>query len=175
MVSPTMCQAHQLRTLFRRVAAVGCAVAYLAGASETLPQLLALGALLEGSHTVHVSRDQGQISIVLSHERGGARERCVGSAALRHRHGPAAHVICFFATHSVSLADHVANFATVSACEQSGSKSTLRFASGPVVAAAPIAPAVSVLTAGTLSPLNCFRYPEVSDQLVFIRSSVLLI
>jgi hypothetical protein len=107
----------------RRLAALVCAVVYLTGGMEALPLSLALGAWLEGSHTISVACDQGQIRVILSHERDVARpadhnprpqSRCV-----RHRHGTAARVICLFAPYPSANGDHVGQFTSSQVCENS--------------------------------------------------------
>jgi hypothetical protein len=46
----------------RRVAALVCAAAYLPGGMEAFPQALALGAWLEGSHTVRIAHEGVQVT-----------------------------------------------------------------------------------------------------------------
>src|ERR1019366_6161765 len=104
-----------------RIAAVLCAAAYLAGGLEVFPQALALGAWLEGSHTVRIARNAKQVTIVLSHERGlpgrpDYTPRHQPDSPL-HQHGAAAHMLCVFAAQRSPRADHVAGFATGSICE----------------------------------------------------------
>lgn len=102
--------------MLRQVAGVVCVGAYLLGGTETLPQLLAVSAWVEGSHKVQVAQDGQQMTVVLSHQGrlGWQPERapCHQTANFQHRHGPATRLFCFFATPAPSKADHVASFAS---------------------------------------------------------------
>ncbi len=109
------------RPAFRRVAALVCMGACLLGQTETLPQVLALGAWVEHSHTVQVAQANGQVTVVLSHQRGSplrpdfTPRHQAGNP--RHRHGPAARLFCCFASSPASRADHTASFASGAICE----------------------------------------------------------
>jgi hypothetical protein len=99
-----------IRTGVRRCAALVCAAAYLLGGMEVLPEFLALGAWLEGSHSVRIALGGDQVTVVLRHERIGSKD--VGNsrgATLLHRHGPVARVICLLDSSSATP-DHVARF-----------------------------------------------------------------
>lgn len=94
-------------TRIRRFAALVCAAAYLLGGIEVFPEVLALGAWLEGSHSVGVALGADQVTVVLSHSRAGAHS--YSGANPVHHHGPVARVICLLAT-SQTRPDHVAAF-----------------------------------------------------------------
>lgn len=96
--------------------ALVCLTAYLLGGVGLLPQVLAFGAWLEGSHTVYPSVTAGQIEIVLSHEHHTPGPRHDGGPQV-HRHGPTARVICLFVTQTGSK-DHAASFAITPICEK---------------------------------------------------------
>jgi hypothetical protein len=119
----------------QRAAALLCAVAYLSGGTEVFPVALALGALLEGSHTVRVARDGAEVTIVLSHERGQlgrpdyTPRHQPGNA--RHRHGTASRLVCAFAARQPHQTDHVAGFTTTSVCENSSRPLKANAASAP--------------------------------------------
>ncbi len=106
-----------------RVGAVLCLLVILFGPGQLFPGLLALGAALEGSHTVRVGSDGAVFHLVLSHERGGAgRPDGIPSHHPQHpahHHGPAARILCLMAERTGVDPDHVANFATGLAWEHS--------------------------------------------------------
>lgn len=96
-----------------------CLLAYLVGGVELLPQVLALGASMEGSHRVLLDSSEGRVSVILSHHRSGP---ACGDAAVPcppHRHGAAAKLVCLFAPAQTPQADHVALFARASVCTKS--------------------------------------------------------
>ncbi len=105
----------------RRVAATACVAACLMGQTGTLPHTLAFGAWLERSHTVQVAQANGRLTVVLSHQRGSplrpdyTPRHQAGNP--RHRHGPAARILCCFAFSAASRADHTASFASGTICE----------------------------------------------------------
>ncbi len=109
------------RPAFRRVAALVCMGACLLGQTETLPQVLALGAWVEHSHTVQVAQANDQVTVVLSHQRGSPLRLDVTprhqAGNPRHWHGPAARLFCCFASSPASRADHTASFASGKICE----------------------------------------------------------
>jgi hypothetical protein len=84
--------------------------------------LLALGAVLEGSHTVRVGMEDAQLHLVLSHERGEAGRPDYNPSHhprhSAHRHGLAAGVLCLLAGSRGMEPDHVATFATGAAGER---------------------------------------------------------
>jgi len=100
--------------LFARFGGLVCLLAVLAGPAGILPALLAAGAALEGSHTVHLSRVEGTCHLVLSHERGTTG--CSGYDARHnpgsgiHRHGIVARALCLLAEPAGVEPDHVADF-----------------------------------------------------------------
>jgi hypothetical protein len=165
----------------RRWAALVCSVTYLAGGMEMLPETLALGAWLEGAHTVRVACDGTQVTVVLSHDRGlSSRSDFTPRhqpGSVGHRHGPAARLLCAFADHQSRQADHIAGFATASICEDP---------SDPLKAATATA-ALAFLTPVTLaaSPIFCLSVPvspspdsfpaRPPDSLRLLRSTVLVI
>ena len=176
-----MCHRGKPRAAFRRAAGLACVAAYLVSGTETLPQVLALGAWLEGSHTVHIVRSQGQITTVLSHERAvpgrpGSAPRPSAQKGL-HRHGLGARVFCLFADQTAPTADHVASFAAASACVRPSGKSNTQLQAGlakmpaaPVnLAAIPAAPELCRLARTALA------MPRPADSLRFLRSTVLVI
>jgi hypothetical protein len=102
----------------RQIAALACALTYLFGGMELLPQLLALAASIEGSHTVRLTRSGEQVLIVLSHESGGPG---LGPfAGVPHRHGAASRIFCVLAERTTARPDHVAAFAASALCENRG-------------------------------------------------------
>ena len=164
-----------------RLAALVCAGAYLAGGMEVVPQALALGAWLEGSHTVRMTRSGEQVTIVLSHERGLAgrpdftpRHR---PGSTQHRHGAAARVLCVFVAQQSPQADHVACFASASICESPVRIIEAR-AGSEELAAAGLTPGVSYETAcfsTSAFPNTDFSHHRPPDSLRLLRSTVLVI
>jgi hypothetical protein len=177
----TMCQRRKQGAGLRRAAALACAAAYLFSGTETLPQLLALGAWLEGSHTVHVGRSQGQLSAVLSHERGvpgglGRTPRHPTETRL-HRHGLGARIFCLFTDRTAPETDHVATFAAPLACKRPGGASKMKFQAGQAgmpaallnLGAIPAGSEVSSFARATLAA------PRPADSLRCLRSIILVI
>ena len=116
-----MCLRYLSRLRLRQIHAVVCAVTYLGGGMELLPQMLAVGASIEASHAVHFNRTNDRIQIVLCH-------RCehpdvskpawsCPSKTGPHRHGAASRVFCLFVDPTQPRPDHVASFAASSLCE----------------------------------------------------------
>lgn len=177
----TVCHGRKQGAGIRRAAGLACAAAYLFSGTETLPQLLALGAWLEGFHTVHVGRSQGQISAVLSHERGvpGGPDRTPRHPAETrlHRHGLGARIFCLFTDRTAPKADHVASFAAASACERPAGASKMKLQAGLTrmpaalvnLAAIPAAPEVSSFARTTLA------VPRPADSLRCLRSTILVL
>jgi hypothetical protein len=91
------------RVMFRwkQIAGGLCLFAYLCGGAKILPGLIALGASLEGSHTVWTSSSDSGCEVVLHHE-----TRPDGTLAVHH-HGPVAKVFCLLAASSSFDPDHV--------------------------------------------------------------------
>jgi len=166
---------------FRRVAALACAAAYLVSGTETLPQLLALGASLEGSHTVYVGRSQTQIIAVLSHERsvperpGYNPQRQVGSRL--HRHGGAVSIFCLFDGRGARNADHVVTFPASSACVSPAGASKAKVRA--LLWMVPAGPTVLTHIADAPAALNRVRdtlaAPRPADFLELLRSTVLVV
>jgi hypothetical protein len=176
-----MCHRGQPRLGFRRVAALACALAYLISGTETFPELLALGAWIEGAHTVHVGRSQGHLTTVLSHERGAASRPGCGprskSETRLHQHGPGARIFCLFTDPTAPTADHVASFPAALECEHPAGTGELKLPAGlaktpaaPVTLAfIPAAPEASSLAEIAQAP------PRPPDSLRCLRSTVLVI
>src|SRR6476660_2966307 len=106
----------------RQLAAFVCAIAYLFGGMELLPELLALSASLEGSHSLQLTHSGAQVQIILSHQLERAGKVPPPLAAASHRHGVASRVFCLFAERTPAPADHVASFDTSSLCERPAAK-----------------------------------------------------
>lgn len=98
-----------------------CLLALLCGQAQLLPSMLALGAVLEASHTVRVTLDEGTFTLALHHEAGQpgrtgyTPRRDPGSAA--HKHGLMARCVCALSTSNDQPPDHVACFANGLAAE----------------------------------------------------------
>lgn len=176
-----MCQWRKPGVGLRRASALTCAAAYLFLGTETFPQLLVLGAWIEGSHTVHVGRSQGQLSAVLSHEHGvlggpGRNPRHPAATGL-HRHGLGARIFCLFSDRTAPKADHIATFAAPSACKRPAGASKMKFQVGHAgmpaallnLAAIPAASEVSSFARATLAT------PRPAESLRCLRSTILVI
>jgi len=121
----------------RQLAAFVCAIAYLFGGMELLPELLALSASLEGSHSLQLTHSGAQVQIILGHQRRGpgtpSPEEILVAGS--HRHGVASRVFCLFAERTPARPDHVASFGTSSLCERPAAKFQAPAASAPVLSA----------------------------------------
>ncbi|MBI5388540.1 MAG: hypothetical protein HZA90_28070 [Verrucomicrobia bacterium] len=95
----------------------------LLGQVEVWPDLLALGAWLEGSHAVRLGRGEATIQLVLCHAgvRAGQADvtRGQGLCPANHRHGMASKLVCVVADRADGLPDHAASFHTAWTCELS--------------------------------------------------------
>jgi hypothetical protein len=89
-----------------------------------LPQLLALGASFEGSHTVYLGRGHEKLQIILKHEAGpmGGSHATASppNSTTLHRHGAASRLFCLFAETAQARSDHIACFSVNSLCENRG-------------------------------------------------------
>ena len=109
-----MSHRHSPRSFLGRIASVICLGAYLCGAMEFFPEVLALVCSMDPSHTVYVIRGESDLRIVLSHEKG----RTTGEeyrpdqdpSSGVHRHGLAASVVCSLARNPDAGMDHEALF-----------------------------------------------------------------
>ena len=108
MSSITRTQLSLLRTRF---GALTCLLTVLLGPSQVVPGLLAVGAVLEGSHTVQISRSGEEFRLVLRHE-------AVRSEVPTHQHGMVSRVLCLLADQGATNPDHVATFTVDSAWEK---------------------------------------------------------
>lgn len=134
-VAPHLCQhrsrariramfgTKRVHTLCRRLAAVACLLAYLVGGFGLAPEVLALAAWMEGSHTVAVGAGQDEVSIVLKH--GYTRPAVAAAFAEQraanqpHHHGLASRLVCLIGSaYSPRENDHVASFTIPSGCER---------------------------------------------------------
>lgn len=100
-----------LLLLRSRFGALACLLTVLLGPSQVVPGLLAVGAVLEGSHAVQISRSGEEFRLVLRHE--AAR-----SEISLHRHGMASRALCLLAEQGTMDPDHVAIFTVDSAWEK---------------------------------------------------------
>jgi len=101
-----------LSLLRSRFGALACLLTVLLGPSQVVPGLLAVGAVLEGSHTVQISRSGEGFRLVLRHE------AVRSEVAAIHQHGMASRVLCLLADQGTMNPDHVATFTVDSAWEK---------------------------------------------------------
>ena len=148
---------------------------------EAFPQALALGAWLEGSHTMRIARNGEQVTVILSHERGVPGwpdfTPLHQAGSTLHRHGAAARMLCVFVSRQSRQADHVASFAAGSVCENSTRVIETK-ASSAELAAADLTAMVSAEAscAPTAAfPKADFSRPRSLDSLRLLRSTVLII
>ena len=117
---------------FKRFQAVCCLVSVLTGPTSILPELLALGSVLEGSHTTYAHIVDGEFRLVLSHSGQVGRADFLARHNPHdplHYHGLASRLLCSLAGSSQKLADHRATFSRASNGERSR-RLTLSAASG---------------------------------------------
>lgn len=107
-----------LLLLCSRFGALACLLTVLLGPAQVVPGLLAVGAVLEGSHVVHVSRRGQEFRLVLHHE-------TAQSEVPLHRHGMASRALCLLADRGTLNPDHVATFTVDSAWEKLNQLSVL--------------------------------------------------
>lgn len=149
----------------RAMAGLVCLLAFLCGASGALPELCALAASLDRSHTPLVgARDNGLV-LVLSHVKRGAS----AATTPRHRHGVVARGLCLLANQNSTQADHRLEFASVGVSESArpGLKLAARAAPGVAVfncfARAPLPMGKLVAPVRTFAP-SCPSHPLLSTR-----------
>ncbi len=103
---------------WKQIAGWFCLAAYLFGDTKILPGLVALGASLEGSHTVLTSSSDSGCRVVLHHE-----TRPDGMP-VAHHHGPVAKVFCLLAASDSFDPDHVLQMAAGSVSEKTSVRSS---------------------------------------------------
>lgn len=160
-----------------RVAALICIAAYLCGAAQVVPDLLALGARLEGSHIVQILSDQNCVTVVLAHfQTQPIRQRSTlenQREKIIHSHGAAAWALCVLS--SGGSADHVASFSGTSHLGQireATSAQLSKLISDYTSAKPPRQPGETISHLISLTPVHCMT--SCGNQLV-LRSTVLLV
>ena len=157
-----------------------CLLAILLGPAQVFPGLLAVGAALEGSHTIRVGCDGSEFHLVLSHERGQAgrpdynpRHHPQNPA---HHHGLAAGFLCLIAGRGGMEPDHVADFTTGSGWENLSQPSaeampadTVKFM--PVESES----ASSMIELTRFLSLQDHGPPDQTGLVLLLRSTVLLV
>ena len=83
-----------------------CLATYLFGGAKIVPALLALGAQLEGSHTVLIGGSGGTFDLLLHHE----AKSWPSGGWVNHRHGLVSKLFCAFASSENFDPDHVLHF-----------------------------------------------------------------
>jgi len=106
-----------------RVGGLFCLLTLLCGQVQLMPSLLALGAMLDASHQVSVSLDEGKFTLALHHERAqpgrADYEPQRDPSHASHKHGLVAGCVCALSSSNDQTPDHVACFASGLASEQS--------------------------------------------------------
>lgn len=168
-----MSKDKHIRAGLRRCAALVCAAAYLLGGMEVIPEFLALGAWLEGSHSVRMALGGDQVTVVLSHERIGSKGVInAGRANLLHRHGPVARMICLLDA-SQATPDHVARFNPNQLSESV--RQIAKATPERPVCARPLKVHEVDLSFALFSPATTCAALCVPDTLYFLSSTVLVI
>ncbi len=155
--------------------------AVLIGPAQVLPGLLAVGAMVEGLHTVRVGYDGEHFRLILSHERGqvgvanyNPRHNPRSSA---HRHGLSTDAFCLLVQGNDMEQDHVASFATGSVWEPT--LQPLMNESGSPDLAVPPKPGSARALAGTqadwCSLLENRGPPPSASLLRLLQSTVFLV
>ena len=178
-----MARNRSLRIDFRRarVEAFFCLLAMLLGPGQIFPGLLAMGAALEGSHTVRVGTDAAGFHLILSHERGQASESDFNPRHHpqhpAHRHGVAAGILCLVADRGACDPDHVANFATGGDWEQLQRLSAVPVRALGEMLLQPIRSAATLTTMQSTRLGSCqnHRPPSGTSLSCLLRSTVLLV
>jgi len=98
-------------------------LALLDGPAQFVPELLAVAAAFEGSHTVYVGQTETGCKVILSHQRGQTGRRDYDPrhepTNAAHRHGIGSRLLCTLAGSTQQLSDHVASFSNGSSSESS--------------------------------------------------------
>jgi hypothetical protein len=166
---------------FRRVAALVCAVVYISCATELLPEALALGAWVEGSHQVLLACKESGLSVILSHQRGcpgrSDYSPCYQAGNPADRHGAAARLVCLFAAHGAATADHIASFANPTTTERTSPGVKAKPAANrPLMFDLALADLRVALPLAATAAKPALPWPaRTSGALVCLRSTVLVI
>lgn len=164
----------QCATRLRRLSCILCVATYLFGGLEIVPQFLALGAWLEGSHSVRIAMGGDRVTIVLSHAQAQLNQVRQGNDSIPvHRHGPAARIICVFAS-SQTTSDHVAQFNPTQLSESA--QGLAKAAPERRVCQSPVSLCSEKHQAFSRSSLPAASLaPRLSDCLDLLHSTVLII
>jgi hypothetical protein len=154
----------------QRVASLLCLLAFLCGASGALPELCALVASFDRSHSPIVGARDAGLVLILSH----AKNRTNAASTTPHRHGVVARGLCLLANQNPTQTDHRLEFAPggVSEISQSSFKLAARSAGADSIfncLALSAVPSVNTSGFWTHAP------PCSPDSLLSTRFTVLLV
>ena len=92
----------------QRLASLVCLLAFLCGASGVLPELCALMASFDRSHSPLIGAREAGLVVILSH----AKNRTPAAPNTPHRHSVVARGLCLLANQNPTQTDHRLEFAT---------------------------------------------------------------
>ncbi len=139
---------------------------FAASNPAVLPALLTASAWLDGDHAVSVSASPGHLEVVLSHHDEDAHQ---------HQHGWAAEVLVSLAETSPPESDHVISFELSSPVATKHCNTALPVATPGDTLYPPTAQLGTLTTWPAIPPVAAARPPPVSELLLSLRTTVLVV
>lgn len=150
---------------------------FAANYTALLPALLAAGAWLDTDHAVSLVASGGQMEVVLSHHNGHTHADASPSAAQpEHRHGWTTRMLVSLAeAPAAGDADHVVQFALGGQVATEHLSTTLPVSTPTGALCPPTTQLVTLTTRPAISPAVAARPPPVSQLLLSLRTTVLVV
>ena len=163
--------------LARQTIALALLLAFTAGHTALLPALLASGAWLDDDHAVRLVSSGGHLDVVLSHHDGTAHvAEPAASFHHEHQHGWTAQMlVAMAAAPSSGDGDHVIHLLLGGQVTTERALPRVPSASTMVALAPPTAHLVVLAALPVTSPVAAARPPTVSQLLLALRTTVLVV
>lgn len=163
--------------IVRQAVALVLLLAFAANYTALLPALLAAGAWLDNDHAVSLVASGDHLEVVLSHHDGQAHADAPPSDAQpEHRHGWTTRTLLSLAdAPAAGDADHVVQFALGGQLATEHFSAALPVATPTGALCPPTAQLVTLTTRPAISPAVAARPPPVSQLLLSLRTTVLVV
>jgi len=164
-------------SIVRQAVALVLLLAFAANHTVLLPALLASGAWLDTDHAVCLVASGDRLEVVLSHHDGQAHANALPSASQpEHRHGWTTRMLVSLAeAPTAGDADHVIQFALDSQDATEQLSATLPVPTPAGALCPPTTQLVTLTTKPAISPAVAARPPPVSQLLLSLRTTVLVV